>query len=287
MFFCVGLRLVRCPLLRLSAALILCVLSLQLQSCAKPAHVEVNLTASNLGLVRGIAQGNPFQHVIYQSQPRESSDRLHVYIEGDGVAWRMRSVISRDPTPRNPLMLRLMGMDPANTLYVGRPCYFGLVPDKECNPDYWTFSRFSDKVVKSMAAVIREKSVDYKSVVLVGHSGGGALALLIAERLKNVDSIVTLAGNLDVEAWTKHHGYTPLFGSLNPARRSPLPLQIRQLHLVAGRDEVIPPGIVSEWIARQPSAQRWVFEEYDHSCCWSEQWGEVLRWINRSGPDSV
>lgn len=287
MFLCVFLRSPRRFSLRVIAPLAVCLLAALLQSCAKPAHVEVNRTASDLGLVRSIAHGKTFQHVVYQSQPRQSTNRLHVYIEGDGVAWRMRSVISRDPTPRNPLMLRLMGMDPSNTLYVGRPCYFGLVPDKACNPDYWTFSRFSDKVVKSMASVIREKSADYRSVVLIGHSGGGALAMLIAEHLRNVDTVVTIAGNLDIEAWTKHHGYTPLFGSLNPAARSPLSVQIRQLHLVAGRDEVIPPAIVNDWIARQPSAQRWVFEEYDHSCCWSEQWVEVLRWISRSIPDSV
>lgn len=287
MFFCVNHESIRRAVSPLSAALILCFLALQLQSCAKPAYLEVNRTANDLGLVRSIAKGEPFQHVVYQSHLKKSTGRLHVYIEGDGVAWRMRHVISRDPTPRNPLMLRLMGMDPSNSLYVGRPCYFGLVPDKACNPDYWTFLRFSDKVVKSMAAVIREKSAKFQSVVLIGHSGGGALAMLIAERLRNVDSIVTLAGNLDIEAWTKHHGYTPLYGSLNPAARAPLPLQIRQLHLVAGRDEIIPPGIVNGWIARQPSAQRWVFEEYDHSCCWSKQWVEVLRWISRSIPDSV
>ncbi len=287
MFLSVYRGYIRRALSHLGAALLLGVLALQVQSCAKPAYVEVNRTASDLGLLRSVAKGNPFQHVVYQSPRRIPTGKIHVYIEGDGVAWRMRSVISRDPTPRNPLMLRLMGVDPANALYVGRPCYFGLVPDKECNPDYWTFSRFSEKVIKSMASVIREKSQDYQSVVLIGHSGGGALALLIAEHLQNVESIVTLAGNLDTQAWTTLHGYTPLFGSLNPAARSPLPLRIRQLHLLAGRDQVIPPGLVDDWISQQPSAQRWVFEDFDHSCCWLQQWNEVLRWINRAGPHKV
>ena len=30
----------------------------------------------------------------------DSSDRIHVYIEGDGYAWATRSRLSTDPTPR-------------------------------------------------------------------------------------------------------------------------------------------------------------------------------------------
>ena len=268
--------------LRLAAALWL----ILLQSCATPAYIDVEKTAEELGLLRSIEQGTKFEHVLYKSANR-TGNRLHVYIEGDGVAWRSRRIKSNDPTPRNPLMLRLMSTDPANTLYVGRPCYFGLVPNPDCNPDVWTYSRFSNAVVSSMAAIIRRHASAYGSVAIIGHSGGGALAMLIAGQLRDVDAVVTIAGNLDTEKWITHHGYTALHGSRNPATQPSLPATVRQLHLVGGKDKVIPPVLVDDWIARQPSAQRWLFEDFNHSCCWQNSWSDVLRWINQTVPDSV
>jgi len=258
-----------------------------LQSCATPAYIDVERAADELGLHRSTEQGAAYEHVLYKSGNRVGKDKLHVYIEGDGIAWRWRRVISSDPTPRNPLMLRLMSTDPANTLYVGRPCYFGLVANFACNSDVWTYSRFSSEVVASMAAIVRRHSEAFNSVVLIGHSGGGALAMLIAERLSNVDAVVTVAGNLDTDKWVDHHGYTALHGSQNPATRPGLAEGVRQLHLLASEDKVIPPTLVDHWIARQPSAQRWLFEGFNHSCCWQSSWSDVLLWINRSLPDAV
>lgn len=258
-----------------------------LQSCATPAYIDVERAADELGLHRSTEQGAAYEHVLYRSGNRVGKDKLHVYIEGDGVAWRWRRIISSDPTPRNPLMLRLMSTDPANTLYVGRPCYFGTVANLACNSDVWTYSRFSSEVVASMATIIRRHSVAYSSVVLIGHSGGGALAMLIAERLSNVDAVVTVAGNLDTDKWVDHHNYTALHGSDNPASRPALPATVRQLHLLASEDQVIPPALVDEWIARQPTAQRWFFEGFNHSCCWQDSWNNVLNWINQSIPDAV
>src|SRR6185436_12059458 len=117
-----------------------------------------------------------------------------------------------DPTPRHPLMLQLMTLDSAPSVYVGRPCYFGLANDPPCTPRDWTLDRFSPRIVDSMASVIEQlragRGTD--AIELYGHSGGAALAVLLAARLGGVQRIVTIAGNLDVEAWTTYHGYTPL-----------------------------------------------------------------------------
>ena len=67
---------------------------------------------------------------------------------------------------------------------------------------------------------------------MIGYSGGGTLAQLVAEKFTQTRAVVTLAGNLDLAAWVQLHDYTPLGGSLNPAERPPLPGHILQIHYV-------------------------------------------------------
>ena len=260
-------------------------ISFCLFGCSTPAYKQIDLQAERLGFVRSTQGTSKFRHVVYAPEREATSQSVNVYIEGDGVAWQWRFFISDDPTPRRGLMLSLMGQDTGNTLYVGRPCYFGLAVDQQCHADYWTFSRFSEKVVNSMVEVIAKRTADFKDVVLIGHSGGGALALLIAERLPKTVAVVTVAGNIDTDAWVGHHRYTPLYGSLNPVKRKPLPSSIRQLHLVGGQDTVMPPGLVKDWVRRQSGAELWEIPDNSHLCCWQDQWSKVLNWI-RYGADN-
>ena len=142
-------------------------------------------------------------------------------------------------------MLRLMTLDPAPSIYVGRPCYFGLANDPPCTPRDWPLDRFSPRVVDSMARLIEQlREGRQDAIELYGHSGGGALAVLLAARLGGVQRIVTIGGNLDVDAWTAYHGYTPLEGSLNPVNAGPLPATLLQEHYVGDRDRVVPPEMV-------------------------------------------
>lgn len=260
--------------------------SIFLCACGTPAYKHVDLQAERLGFVRSTQGTSKFRHVVYAPERKASTGSVNVYIEGDGVAWQWRFFISDDPTPKRALMLSLMGQDTGNTLYVGRPCYFGLAVDYQCHADYWTFSRFSEKVVNSMVEVIAERTADFKEVVLIGHSGGGALALLIAERLPKTVAVVTVAGNIDTDAWVGHHRYTPLYGSLNPVKRKPLPSSIRQLHLVGGQDKVMPPTLVKGWIKQQSGAELWEIPDNTHLCCWQEQWSRVLNWIRYGADDN-
>ena len=53
----------------------------------------------------------------------------------------------------------------------------------------------------------------YPHVVLIGYSGGGTLAWLMASRIPETTRVVTIAANLDIDEWTRIHGDSPLSGS--------------------------------------------------------------------------
>jgi pimeloyl-ACP methyl ester carboxylesterase len=211
-------------------------------------------------------------------QPAAARDEIHVYIEGDGTPWVDGTTVAADPTPRQPVALHLMRRDRAFSVYAGRPCYSGLAGSEGCSSALWTSDRYSAAVVSSMRVVVRRLLDAYgaKRLVLIGYSGGGTLAMLLAPSFDETVAVITVGGNLDVRAWAQWHRYLPLVGSLNPVDLPPLPARIRQLHLVAGRDQNVPPEIAAQAIARLGSTPI-LYSRFDHNCCWERQWPQVLR----------
>ncbi len=243
-----------------------------LWSCAPASPID---SISSQGFHKSVEQGATFQHLVL-SRPGRGA-RLHVYLEGDGRPWLSPGRIALDPTGSRLLMLELAAMDDAPVLYVGRPCYFQ-PPDPQCSPAWWTFLRYAEPVVESLAAVIDRHAQDYDRVALFGHSGGGTLAMLLAGRLApaTVDILATIAANLDTSAWTDAHGYTALYGSLNPANQPPLPAAVRQVHLLGAEDVNITQAMIAPVIAAQPEAELRLLPGYDHRCCWQQYWPGLL-----------
>lgn len=239
------------------------------------------------GMERRLVHGAGFDHLAYSRGLAQGPGRVHVYLEGDGLPWRTRNRIATDPTPRVPLALRLMARDPTPSLYLGRPCYHGLAQSRGCSPWLWTQGRYSESVVSSMTAALQSAlgEVGSARITLIGYSGGGVLAMLIAPRLEKVEGVVTIAANLDIDAWTDHHNYSRLRGSINPAAEPPLPERIRQIHLAGGRDLQVPARLSIQTAARQPNI-RWVLVPgFDHGCCWEQALPEILAALHE--PDSV
>lgn len=256
-----------------------------LAGCATPTGKLVAF-ADQQQFIRYDINANSYRHLVLQNRPisRSAANTLHVYLEGDGSPWRYRVLRMRDPTPRQPLMLRLMSLDDQAAVYLGRPCYNGTFAESGCNDDLWTSARYSEAVVASMTGALQRLIAEAgaKEVRLFGHSGGGALALLIAERLPSVVHVVTLAGNLDTDAWVAHHRYSPLYGSLNPATRSPLRPSVVQWHLLGGKDTVIPPQLVRTFVQAQKNAFGVELGSFNHGCCWQSIWPAVLQGLNRN-----
>lgn len=257
-----------------------------------------------------------FQHLIYANPAYQkainsstlNNSLLYVFIEGDGVAW-WGDRISKDPTPYYPYMLRLMTQAKTPALYLGRPCYFSHTlsainiarrtitaaphsdhkPDHKpdhrltCHPKWWTTHRYAQEIVISMKEALEHFLPEsHPSIIIIGHSGGGTLALLMAHAikpntLKRIGAI-TLAGNLDVSAWTQYHGYSPLTGSLNPADIPELGI-IPQFHFLAANDSIIPYDLIKPLLSRY-SLNHAILPNIDHNCCWLTVWPAILEQDN-------
>jgi pimeloyl-ACP methyl ester carboxylesterase len=154
-------------------------LVLLVAGCATPAEHFVE-RATERGLVSHEVIGLGFQHLVF-ARPHDAPRRdFHVYLDGDGTPWLGPGQIATDPSSRSALLLDLMAQDPAPSALVGRPCYYRTTPDPVCTSALWTRDRYSDAVVASMTRVIDALLAEHPDtrVTLIGHSGGGTLAVL-------------------------------------------------------------------------------------------------------------
>ncbi|MDD2759215.1 MAG: hypothetical protein PHH11_02855 [Methylomonas sp.] len=255
--------------------------TLLLQGCSTPSEKFIN-TATELGYNLEEVDGTPYKHKLFanaRALENKDIDNLHVYLDGDGTPWKFNTQITDDPTPRNPLILQLMKLDPAPAILLGRPCYYGLRLSQLCNKSLWTSNRYSHSVVNSMRTALERwmTARSVKHLTLIGFSGGGTLATLLASDLDKLKTVVTIAANLDVKAWSDLHGYQPPTGSLNPMTDAHLPPHVRQIHLAGLEDDNVPAGIVETFSLSQQNALYLPQAQNDHSCCWEMIWPDILK----------
>jgi dienelactone hydrolase len=156
------------------------------------------------------------------------------------------------------------------------------VEARGCNEKYWSSHRFAPEVVVAINHAIDKLKQRFKAkkLALVGYSGGGAIAALVAARRSDVVRLITVAGNLDHVFWTRQRNLTSLHGSLNSADDWQALLNIPQLHFIGGRDLVISRDVTESYLDRYPADRRpqiKVIEEFDHLCCWVKRWSELLQ----------
>ena len=241
------------------------------------------LSASSGGLHEDGVKAGLFKLRIYHKGLESRPDRLVVYIEGDGFAWRRKGVLSSDPTPKNPVALKLAARDPRPAvLYIARPCQYLDSQDLEdCPSKYWSSHRYADEVISSINDVIdrSRKHAGASTVDLVGYSGGGDIAALVAARRFDVSSLVTVVANLDIDAWTRLHDVSPLTGSLNSADIAEHIQNIPQYHFVGASDNIVPMPVTESYLKRITDRSHVMIERitgFDHECCWADSWPELL-----------
>jgi len=212
---------------------------------------------------------------------------LTVYLEGDGRAFLDTYHPSSDPTPTDPLALRLALADwrkrpQAAVAYLGRPCQY-VLPEhgRGCETALWTQRRYAPEVVDSLdqALDLLKQRTATRSLILVGYSGGGALATLLAAQRQDVTMLITVAANLDLDYWLKRDGLSPLTGSIDPATVAGKLGNLPQVHFMGGRDKVVGADVTRAFLAHLPTkAPVRLIEvpDFTHECCWVEGWSSSL-----------
>jgi len=225
------------------------------------------------------------QFDLISYQPRRSSDKnlLTIYIEGDGLAWLTKHTVSTNPTPINPTGLKLALNHPlGNSAYLARPCqYTSDTAARNCSKDYWTDSRFAEEVIASSNEALNNLKTTFSAqqLQLIGFSGGGAIAALLAARRDDVKRLITVAGNLDHQSWTTFHKLSPLSNSLNPIDYHKQLANVEQIHFVGANDKVIPFFLSQDFVSTFNSDQKVrliIIPKFNHHCCWVNAWSKLL-----------
>ncbi|MCB1875585.1 MAG: hypothetical protein KDH88_06375 [Chromatiales bacterium] len=264
------------------ALILLGILALSLHACravtfAPEGRAQADAVADSAGLQHAIRTAGVFDIAIWWRGRLRDDGPWRVYIEGDGRAWEARNRISADPTPADPLGLRLAAADTAaRVLYLARPCQY-VTGDarRNCHPRYWTDARYGKAVIAAYQTLLSDLLSPNARLRLIGYSGGGVIAGLLAARLANVSDWVSVAANLDHGAWTAYHRVSPLRDSLQLWDDVEALARLPQWHLWGSEDRISPAAIEAALLTRLDSqgwAGKTIVAGFDHHCCWVGEW---------------
>ena len=212
-----------------------------------------------------------------------TGETLTVYLEGDGRAFVGKRTPSADPTPGTPTALRMAVSQSGPVGWIARPCqYTRAETARGCDVRYWTSHRYAPEVIESVGrAIDRLKARSgAQSIVLVGYSGGGAVAALLAAQRADVTGFVTVAGNIDIGFWVARDKLAPLAGSLDPADYADRLSKVPQVHFTGGKDSVVTSDVAEAYmkkLERGAPARVVKLAEFDHHCCWVDAWLRLLQ----------
>lgn len=240
---------------------------------------QATAIAEDGGLTPRLLDSGRYRILSYE-RPGPAGGVLTIYFEGDGRAWVNPWQPSTDPTPTDPIGLKLAAADPLRPLvYFARPCQF--VGTEGCDNRLWTGARLSNEIVETYQRLIDAamQRTGSTRLGLVGYSGGGALATLIAERRADVAWLVTVAADLDLTEWVRLKRLAPLPGSLNPAEYANRIDRLPQIHLTGSDDTVVPPAVAEAFLRLFPkssAARLIVVPGFEHECCWADAWRRLI-----------
>ena len=235
------------------------------------------------------ARGN-FKNFVFNTKNYQifSAQRLihknqiiNIYIEGDGRSWIDRDTISSNPTPIVPFALNLANLDTDNNvIYLARPCQY--VFNQKCNESVWTSHQFSKSVLMSYMEVldtIKEQNNNVK-FNLIAYSGGATIALMLGANREDIQSIRTIAGNLNHNELSRITKTSLLTNSIAAKEFIFKTEKIPQIHYYGEKDKVIPEKIFIDYknsFTKQNCITISKIEILDHFSGWDSFWKNNLK----------
>lgn len=255
-----------------------------LSACSSIQSIEHRVN-KNLSLIKNSnfeLQKHSFDEFdLISASSNRNTQLLSIYIEGDGLAWISRYNISSNPTPINPVALKLAIIDKErfdhSIAYIGRPCqYISQYSNNKCNSKFWSSHRFSQDVVANFNKVIDILKIDARAekIQLIGFSGGAAISSILAATRNDIHSLVTVAGNLDHVSINKFNKVSQLIHSLNAIDYSSKLKDIAQHHIIGNDDDLIPESVVNNFIEKQQGhcSKKIVAQRVSHAYGWERFW---------------
>lgn len=233
----------------------------------------------NLQYTTKIIKSSSYKFYTIQQQTQQCSN-VHIYFEGDGLAWITRRLISDDPTPITPTTFKLVLQDeyPCK-VYIARACQY--TNDSQCTKKDWTSHRFSKQIISATNEVINKIKKEFKNrnFIFIGYSGGAAIASLVANDRDDVTNFISVAGNLDTQLWTRMKHLKPLIGSLNPADYTSSLQTLKQYHLHGINDSIIPFEVTQSYMKQFQNKQNIKYKKVDatHNCCYEKAFKEIIQ----------
>lgn len=245
-------------------------------------EVATRIAAPAWMVERQIPAG-PFALTAYERIHKRFAP-AHIYIEGGDVLPTQNGRIY-DPTPQNPVALHLAAMDKAdNVIYLARPCQYSLLQDPSslCDRAWWNGRQFAPEILHAYDEALNEIRQRYNidNFHIIGFSGGGTIATLLAARRDDIKTLRTVAGNLDHRAHSAYHHTSVLHDSLNPSDYASSLRTVPQHHFIGGQDSFISPGILHTYLqAIEPSScvSYTMVQEAEHTKGWVEKWPDFLK----------
>ncbi|MFA7275701.1 MAG: hypothetical protein WC043_02740 [Pseudobdellovibrionaceae bacterium] len=219
---------------------------------------------------------------IIQAQERiyQRGEPVTLYIEGDGFLYTTPAAADGDPTPTDPLALRLAAQDGGpNVIWLARPCQYnkGWKDGKECPSAYWTTHRFAPEVIDVYNQALDNIKATYgtPSFDLVGYDGGATLAVMLASQRSDITSLRTVAGNLEPRLVASILKAPYSEEGLNPIDFAAGVGAIPQRHFIGKNDFVTPPAVYNSFaqaVGNGSCMNVSLVDNASHDAGWVEQW---------------
>jgi hypothetical protein len=206
-----------------------------------------NSLVDAIGYAETELQTHPFK--IYAAVPHViHKPNAIVVIEGDGYAFSSRYRVSNNPTPTDPVGLRIIKSSDSGAIYLARPCQY--VWQETCTPEYWSSKRFSREVLQSYNDALNQLKHRYNinTFHLVGFSGGAYVSLMLAATRDDIERVDTIAGLLDPQRWVEFHGLSPLILDYSANELIMRSKGVAFDHLCSEKDKVLPCSLHREFV---------------------------------------